>query len=646
MERFKYVAFITLCLTFMLAGSPGLHAAPEVPVESWVARYNGPGNGYDWASAVAVDSDGNVYVTGESPGSGTYSDYATIKYAAAGTLLWERRYNGPGNGDDCAYPLAVDSDGNVYVTGGSTGSSTSYDYATIKYDTNGIEEWVARYNGAGCNANALAVDSDGNVYVTGESIGSGTGADYTTVKYNADGVEQWVAYYNGPGNGGDYTYAVAVDGVGNVYVTGQSLGIGTYSDYTTIKYDANGNEQWVARYNGPGNGYDYANALAVDTVGNVYVTGYSVGNGTGSDYATVKYDTDGNEQWVARYSGPGNSGDLAYALAVDAAGNVYVTGGSIGIGTGNDCATIKYDAAGTQLWVARYNGPGNGYDAAYALDTDEAGNIYITGGSTGSGTGNDCATIKYDAAGNQLWVAHYNGPGDGYDDAYALAVDVAGNVYVTGTSQGIGTSWDYVTIKYATPAEAIEDVIATIEDMNLQQGIDNNLDAKLQAVQDALVAANADLRNDAINKLEAFINAAEAQRGNKLTDEQATQLVNAANGIILALGGAPAAPALARVATSDPQLDQNYPNPFNPETWIPYRLKKDADVVISIRSATGQLVRTFNLGYKKAGSYTSMEKAVHWDGRNQYGEKTSSGIYFYTIQAGPFTATKKMIIAE
>jgi len=110
----------------LLAGAQGVR-------EAWVARYNGPGNGTDYATALAVDSQGNVYVTGVSEGSGTGRDYATIKYDANGTQLWVRRYNGPGNGWDDAFALAVDRQGNVYVTGWSIGSGTGDDYATIKY---------------------------------------------------------------------------------------------------------------------------------------------------------------------------------------------------------------------------------------------------------------------------------------------------------------------------------------------------------------------------------------------------------------------------------------------------------------------------------------------------------------------------------
>src|SRR4030042_2716898 len=198
--------------------------------------------------------------------------------------------------------------------------------------------------------------------------------------------EAWVARYNGTANNTDKANAIAVDDYGNVYVTGESKGSGGYLDYATIKYDPNGNQLWVTRYNGPGNRDDRAVAIAIDDNGNVYVTGESKGNSSGYDYATIKYDTNGNQSWAARYNGPKNSDDRAHGIAVDGGGNVYVKGGSKGNSTYLDYATIKYNASGNQLWVKRYNGPVNYNDIAYAIAVDINGNTYVTGESKGSST--------------------------------------------------------------------------------------------------------------------------------------------------------------------------------------------------------------------------------------------------------------------
>ena len=93
-------------------------------------------------------------------------------------------------------------------------------------------------------------------------------------------------------------------------------------------------------------------------------------------------------------------------------------------------------------------------------------------------------------------------------------------------------------------------------------------------------------------------------------------------------------------------LYQNYPNPFNPETWIPYQLREATDVTISVYSATGQLIRTLDLGHKPAGFYASKSKAAYWDGNNEVGEHVASGVYFYSVKAGSYAATKKMVVVQ
>ena len=135
---------------------------------------------------------------------------------------------------------------------------------------------MARYDGVGLTTpHAIAVDGAGNVYVTGQ-VGPGY-PDYGTIKYNSAGQRQWVARYNGPpGNAPDIATAIALDGSGNVYVTGSSsrtnLVFGDFG-YATIKYNSIGQEQWVVRYDEPQNASNEAAAIAVDNLANVYVTG-------------------------------------------------------------------------------------------------------------------------------------------------------------------------------------------------------------------------------------------------------------------------------------------------------------------------------------------------------------------------------------
>jgi len=440
---------------------------------AWVRRYNGLGSDMDIveSTCLAVDGQGNVYVTGYSFGSGTSFDYATIKYDSAGVEQWVQRYNGPGNDWDNPTAIAVDGQGNVYVTGSSFGSGTSFDYATIKYDSHGVEQWVQRYNGTANGddgASSLAVDGQGNVYVTGGGrFGSGANTDYATIKYNSSGVQEWVQIYdgNGPESSFDAAYSLAVDGQGNVYVTGESYGPDVYSDYATIKYNSAGVEQWVQRYDGPANSNEQAYSLAVDIQGNVYVTGMSYGGGTENDFCTIKYNSDGVEQWVQRYNGSLNACDIGFSIAIDGQGNVYVTGDTSG--PTDDCATIKYNSDGVEQWVQIYNGPANDGDYSRSIELDGQGNVYVTGWSIVSGTDDDYLTIKYNTDGVEQWVQTYSGQGNGEDHSWPLAVDGQGNVYVSGYSYGDShTQFDYATIKYIQetgiqekPSEKLENIL-------------------------------------------------------------------------------------------------------------------------------------------------------------------------------------------
>jgi hypothetical protein len=419
---------------------------------AWVRRYNGTGNETDYGRAITVDDSGYVYVTGRSQGAETSYDYVTIKYRPDGDTAWVRRWNGSANSSDQPYAIAADDSGYAYVTGVVSNSGSSLDYGTIKYYPDGDTAWVRSYDGPGNStdkAHALVVDDSGYVYVTGSSYGAGIFYDYATIKYHPDGDTVWVRRYNGSANGSDDAQAVAVDGSGHVYVTGNDMDTLTGADYVTIKYDPDGDTAWVRRFNwSTGSSDDRAKAIAVDGSGNVYVTGYTR-DGANYDYLTIKYDPDGDTAWVRKYDGPANEEDRASAIAIDGFNNIYVTGHSDSTGTDEDYATIKYDASGNELWVKRFN-CANGIDTPYGLAVDGSNDVYVTGMSGCDGaTSFDYVTIKYYSNGDTAWVARYHGPVEnGNDYAFALALDSAGNVYVTGRSDGIDTGSDYCTIKY------------------------------------------------------------------------------------------------------------------------------------------------------------------------------------------------------
>jgi len=432
----------------------------------WAAEFNGSGNSVDYSYAMVVDQSGNTYVTGETYTTAGNYDCVTIKYNSDGDTVWVRYYNGPANSRDIGRAIAVDVGGNVYVTGASYGSD-NFDIVSIAYNSAGVLQWAARYDGPANGADggaAITTDASGNVYVTGYSDGDVSPVfrqdDYVTIKYNSSGTADWVKQYDGPSNYHDIPYAIAVDMNNNVYVTGGSSNVGTRYDYATVKYSPAGSELWVARYNPTTNNEDIAKAIVVDGSGNIFVTGSSDGSSLDNpDYATIKYNSDGIQQWLSRYDGA-VGGDNAYALVLDGSGNIYVTGESRSPAAHNsyDYLTIRYDASsGDTIWTARYNGPGDNTDISLSIAADLLGNVYVTGYSRGNGTANDYATLKYNSTGSQQRIIRYNGSGNGDDFANTVAVDTIGNVYITGSSVGTGTADDIVTIKYSQTPNSVHE---------------------------------------------------------------------------------------------------------------------------------------------------------------------------------------------
>ncbi|NIO47941.1 MAG: hypothetical protein GTN73_00665 [Candidatus Aminicenantes bacterium] len=430
--------------------------------------------GLDQTFTITVDEGymlEDVLVNGTPEGPMTSYTFINVRSDHTITAIfkslekWVQRYNNDSaNGADEANDIGVDQSGeNVYVTGYSS-NGTDNDYATINYLSNGTPnpDWgttgVLRYDGGEGNdeASALALDGSGNVYVTGYSFSFNKGEDFYTISYDSSGVERLSARYDGPAHKGDKGNDIVVDASGDFYVTGDSFRGMKYehSDYATVKFDTLGEIIWDERYDARRNGHDVATAAALDLEGNVIITGrseYSLNKNIDVlhyDYFTIKYNANnGSVAWADRYDNRdvANARDEAAAIAVDLYGNIYVTGRSQGSGLDFDIVTIKYSSNGERLWVKRYN-----YGPANGNDEAVAIGVDALGnvyvtGYSFNGMNNDYVTIMYSSTGEELWVERYDNSGD--DEAADIAIDTAGNIYVTGRSQD-GGDFNYFTIKY------------------------------------------------------------------------------------------------------------------------------------------------------------------------------------------------------
>ncbi len=476
----------------------------------WTNVYNGPGNGIDEATSIYLDNNSNIYITGYQRGSGTGTDMVTIKYNSVGVIQWVSPYLSNINSDqtDRGNSIIVDGTGNVYVTGQTDSDPTivnNDDYITIKYNASGVQLWSKLFNGSGNSTDRtvkIVLDASNNPIVTGRSFNGSeddyvtikyngsTGAqtwlqtvdrthydrptdmvinpsngniyitgrsknityDYLTVAYNSAGVELWQAVYDYIDD--DRATAIGINTAGEIYVTGQSDYDVTATfnyDITTIKYDVSGNQLWAKTYTGSASNDDVPTCIVVDNSGNAYVTGYTDTDGTlliSNDFVTLGYTTAGASIFSTSYSNAANVNDIPVGIALDNAAKIIVVGSSETIPQKNAIA-LKYNSSGTQQWSKSYNGIGDNSSNSHAIAKDANGNSFIAGYTVEYGTDRNLALQKIDPNGNTVWMRTLNGTSTAsIDDAYGVAVDASGNIFVGGYLKNLGQSYDYKVAKY------------------------------------------------------------------------------------------------------------------------------------------------------------------------------------------------------
>ncbi len=533
-------------------------------------------------------------------------------------LQWYATYDNPHPSYiDYAVDLVEDNSGNTYVTGISfqigVAEDWRYDYATIKYNTNGDSLWVRRYNSNGEDiAEEIGIDGQNNIYITGSSYVRNR-SEITTIKYDAEGNLLWGrSYYDSIYNPQLMVNDMLVDVTGNVYLVCTYHG---YSDISEIiKYNANGEIVWIGKYFRRPDDVNVLHSLDVDNYGNVYATGYTIDSASNNvDLLIVKLNTNGSLEWVVRKDLTNE--DIGYTVKTDNYGNVYIAGYSRLDNYNHDMKLLKYNSSGEQQWIKSYQGINDGtafyfYEKKKMLLPDNTGNVYLNFmvHSNGIYNNNDIATAKFNSSGDLLWINKYNcnnGEFPSFEETKDMKIDRSNNIYVTGISRFDTTGNSFVILKYDS-AGVLKNIVRNKDQFR------NNFIPLSLSVKD-----NGDITSTGATIVSSI--------GWEITDYLTVKYSNTTG--------------LNTLSNSIPdkfRLDQNYPNPFNPATSITYSLGEPGLVSLKIFDILGKEISSLVNEKQNAGSHVVEFK----------GEGLPSGIYFYSLESGKFSATKRMILLK
>lgn len=398
-------------------------------------------------SATAMDSHGNLIVVGNTLYDGQVNNILVTKYDDEGAIIWERQINGQDNGKDFGTALYIDSDNNIFVTGVIFSDVTNYDYIIAKYAPNGNLYWTKLFNGAGNNYDLpVAITGNSNYcYVTGTSFSSTSLTDFATLQLNADdGTINWVRTYN-YSNGYELPVGLVLDSIGNLFVTGASASSFNNWDIATIEYDATGDTININRSQNSINGFDKPFDIKKDYNGNIYVVGRTLTSSNTYDIKLLKFNSNLNLQWIRNFDGF-SSDDEPSKIQVDLQGNIVIVGYTK-LDNKRKILTVKYDTNGNLLWqkVADFTNSG-GNNTATAVAIAPTGTVTVVG-EYKYGVNSDVFVLNYSASGEEEWSTQFENEGENH--VAAINLDSTGNVYVN-TSLVNNTVMQNGIIKYVT----------------------------------------------------------------------------------------------------------------------------------------------------------------------------------------------------
>lgn len=635
-----------------------LRLSAQAPDFNWVKKIGG--TGLDVGHSIAVDNLGFTYLTGEFTSTVSFGDtsltsagnvdFFLVKLDTLGNVMWARR--GGGTLTDRGYGLTLDADGNIYVTGHYFGaadfsginltSAGNLDNLVAKFDNDGNLIWIRDGKSVSqVSSRGVALDGSGNVFVAGY-FGSTTvdsvnfdgvkiitngGRDIFIAKYNNAGVIQW-ARSAGSALSGEEGRGMTIDLNGNPVMVGVFVDTANFSgtelisnggnDIFIAKYNTDGTLLWVKNAGGPRN--DAADGVDIDSLGNIYVTGYF--DSTAFFGTTQITGVDRDEVFLAKYDPNGN---LIW---------VKSAGGSL-IDRGND---LKVTPGGISYIAGRFN----------STATFDSINV------TSSGL-NDIFVAMYNSNGDIQWVKRAGGTAEDYGNA--IAVDVVGNCYISGYFRETAL---FDTVSHSSSGvqdifvAKIGDVTIPVELVSFKADVINNI-VRLSWI----TASELNNRGFEIERATTLTSPLQGWMKIGFVDGNGTTTAthsysftdaNVSGGTYyyrlkqIDLDGSSVYSQIINVEVGVPvlfEVMQNYPNPFNPETNISFNLPAAANVTITIYNLLGQTVEIIADGMFDAGRHKLLFNA----------SSLTSGIYFYEVQAQGIdgslnNSAKKMILLK
>ncbi len=651
--------------------------------ERWVYRYGDPGSSWDEARSIVMGSDGYLYAAGWSCAIGTNRDFTVVSVDTSGTERWVYRYEGPGNSWDEAQSIVIGSDGYLYAAGWSSGIGSDRDFTVVSLDTKGAERWIYRFNGTADSAdvaNSIAAGSDGNIYAAGWVHGSGTWDDFTVVSLDTSGAERWVYRYNPPGNGQDEAFSIVAGWDSNLYVAGRSYcGFPTGVDFTVVSLDTSGAERWVYLYDGPRfEGSDEAKSIAMGPEGNICVAGWSSGTSTDEDFTVISLTAMGAERWVYRYGCPPDILECANTIATGPDGNIYAAGRtcnhwdywdftvvSLAPGGVIDAAVVGLDsppdtvlvdsAYGVKATVRNFGDLVATFDAVAAIDgyLDTVRVQYLTPGTSTQVDFKDWQVPSSDSTTHSMTICVYAvGDVDTTNDCMQKSVfareGVAPVILSAEASDNVSPvpgidADDYVLLRFdeltnRPPIDAlnINSVLSLSGGHSWLDGFGDIGAARWNPLGDMLMI-----------ELSVIVNPPTVAVGDTIIPDGATITDEWGNAAVspVVIKGSFSPPGIGEgVRLSLPMafaLSQNQPNPFTRLTTITYAIPAnggapESHVNLAIYDLTGRLVETLVNETQQPGMHQ-----VQWSRK-----RNPSGVYFYRINAGSFTETRKMVVVD